>query len=1234
MASLKVFSNNVKGLRATFKRKKIFHFLNTLNCDFFCLQETHSDKDIEKEWSDEWCGKIAFSHGATNSLGVAILYKDKHKILHTYADSKGRFVSVTIQIEDKKILLIALYAPNIEREQKIFFNEIHSLILDAEYDELILTGDFNICLNNSLDKKGGNSLVKRSLPYLQRIISDFSLIDSWRKNNPGKKQYTWKQNNPEILCRLDYFLVTKKMDEYVQETKITHVPNTDHKGITIDIELHKAHRRGPSFWKHNNSLLNNKTYVNEMRKKIDDAWKEAKDVSDIRAKYDFLKYKIKQFSIVFSKQLAKDKRKCEENCQKRLQELDVKLMEDSLSKEEKAEYNKITSTLESIYDEKTKGEIVRSKIDQIEEGEKSTTFFFKQAKQNYERKTIEKLSVADEILTDKKRIQEEVKQFYVKLYSSTHNQQEVQEELTLDPRLGNLEQVTEEQNRELKKEMSQEELFQALKDSKSNKSPGSDGLSAEFYRMFWKELGPKVTEVINFSLEKRELPLSFRQGVITLLQKPNKDPLLIKNYRPISLLNCDYKLLSKAVANRLSKVIPKLVRSDQTAFIKGRYIGENIRVIEDIMDYVNRNNQQAMLLQLDFEKAYDSIEWPYLFATLKKFKFCDEIIDKIKLLYTNIFSTIVNDGYSCGWFRLQRGVRQGCPLSCILFILCVEILAELIRNTAEIKGLKINDKEKKISQFADDTSCIIADEPSARKLFEVTEAFSCLSGLKLNKDKCEILWLGTKQEDRRCILGIGPPKECVDVLGVRVGYNAHDCVTHNYHTKIRRMENRLQRWTQRNLSILGRILLAKAQGMSNLIYTLSTQFTDVKWIAEAHKCIRNFIWNNRPPKVKHSTLITNQDRGGLRAPDIFMYNKAIKLAWIKRILEKPNWNIVLENQIAQYGNLILLLRCNIQEKKLPVAPFYQQIIKFFREIFKVPHNNEIIWNNKHVKAENKTIFWLEWYEKGIVCYNQLVNADLTFISREELIRTFDVSCDIKTYRKFRTSVLRGARIHLKTHALPFTAITKEMLERTVFQSKTGNLLDLRRATCKEYYNECIELWGTDPTAFEAWRTNYQIPQQVLCKSFHLNKKSCQDRKLLAFQYKVINNVVANNLNLKKWGIKDSDSCSFCNETDTVYHMFCECNTTREIIKSIYDLANLPLNSFNKQDFIFGTNESATNLIFLVAKNIIWKCRFYNKQFLVIDFVREMQLHIQADANRLSDDDFRIKWEKYVHLLEL
>ena len=119
----------------------------------------------------------------------------------------------------------------------------------------------------------------------------------------------------------------------------------------------------------------------------------------------------------------------------------------------------------------------------------------------------------------------------------------------------------------------------------------------------------------------------------------------------------------------MSGNIKNLIDNDQTGFIKGRYIGENIRTIEDIISYANENNIQGLLLQLDFEKAYDSIEWPFLFAALRKFNFPHSLIEGIKLLYTNIVSTVVNDGYSCGWFKLERGVRQGCPLSCILFIL-------------------------------------------------------------------------------------------------------------------------------------------------------------------------------------------------------------------------------------------------------------------------------------------------------------------------------------------------------------------------------------------------------------------------------------------------------------------------------------------------------------------------------------------------------------------------------------
>ena len=127
-----------------------------------------------------------------------------------------------------------------------------------------------------------------------------------------------------------------------------------------------------------------------------------------------------------------------------------------------------------------------------------------------------------------------------------------------------------------------------------------------------------------------------------------------------------------------------------------------------------------MANQLDFEKAYDSIEWKFMFEVLEKFQVGTHIIEKIKLLYNNIFSTVINDGLTCDWFKLERGVRQGCPLSCFLFIMCVEIMAELVMKTPNIQGIAINGLEKKISLFADDTTCMLSSENSIAKLFEIT----------------------------------------------------------------------------------------------------------------------------------------------------------------------------------------------------------------------------------------------------------------------------------------------------------------------------------------------------------------------------------------------------------------------------------------------------------------------------------------------------------------------------------
>ena len=1233
MASLKVISSNVKGLRADFKRKKMFNFFNNLNYDYCCLQETHSDILIEKDWESEWGGKVLFNHGTSNRLGVAIFHKGKHKILEEITDNSGRYAAIKILLDNKKILIASVYAPNTEKEQKEFFTAVHLLINNTEYDELILGGDFNICLNNVLDKKGGNFNVKSSLPVLKNIIASLNLTDTWRKNNPGVKQFTWKQTQPEVMCRLDYLLLSKGLDAHSKEQKIVHVPNTDHKGVTVAIELQNR-RRGRSFWKHNNSLLQNKQYTEQMETLIDSIWHNTNDVTDVRAKYDYMKFKIQQFSVQFSKQLAKQRKETEDNCQRKINELDIKQMESTLSNSERSEQTRLKNKIEEIYDYKVRGEIIRSKVEQIESGEKSTAFFFRKVKHNYEKKTIEELTVNGNKTNDADQINSEIKQYYTKLYSSTLTNAVDPTDILRDSKLDGLPQLNDMEKYSLQSLITLEEMHLALKDMKENKSPGSDGLSAEFYKTFWNKLGPKLEEVIKFSATKKELPLSFRQGVITLLQKPNKDPLLIKNYRPITLLNCDYKIYSKALANRMSKNIKKLIDNDQTGFIQGRYIGENIRTIEDIINYANENNKQGLLLQLDFEKAYDSIEWPFLFSVLKKFNFPDNLIEGIKLLYTNIISTVVNDGYSCGWFKLERGVRQGCPLSCILFILCVEILAEIIRKTPEVKGFTMNNKEKKISQFADDTSCILTDCESVNMVIDLAKTFQKFSGLKLNKEKSEIMWFGAWKLRTDSINDMSAPNQSINLLGTQIGHDHKKCYEINFKDKVNKINNNLTQWKQRNLSLIGRILIAKSQGISNLVYTMSTQYTDPKWLSEPHRCLRNFIWNDRPSKVKHNTLAASYTQGGLKAPDIFLFNKAIKLAWVGRILSKDNWNVVLESQLHKYGGLLLLLNCNFAPQKIQVAPFYRQMLDFFQKLFHAKHKEQIIWNNKQVKFNKETIFWEAWYEKGLISYSQVMDNELNFISRRQLNISFTLDCDENTYKKFKTSVKRGARQFKRTHNTPFTDVTRAMIERPIFKSKADNLIDVRKATCKTYYNELIETVCKEPAAFEKWRIEYHIPNNILYSSYVSHQKSCVDTRLLVFQYKILNDIIANNKNLSKWGIKDTPKCNFCEETDTVKHMFWECERSKTTFRTIFHIFRIPQTMYNEQQIIFGTADPATNVMLLVAKKMIWQSRFYETNFKIEDYIRSVQLQIQADLNKLRDGAFNQKWQEFIFIMEL
>ena len=207
---------------------------------------------------------------------------------------------------------------------------------------------------------------------------------------------------------------------------------------------------------------------------------------------------------------------------------------------------------------------------------------------------------------------------------------------------------------------------------KNNKSPGNDGFNKEFYVCFLGDLGSILVKTLNYSGDEGEFSSSQKQAVITLIEKRDKYKSYIRNWRPISLLNVDFKLASKALALRIKPVLKNVICHDQTAYIKDRYIGESIRSVQDNIEYVDREEEEAILFSTDTEKAFDSVNHNFIFATLYKFGFGLEFIQWVKMLLKNGQSCVMNNEKSTGYFNLERGTRQGDPLSAYLLILVLE----------------------------------------------------------------------------------------------------------------------------------------------------------------------------------------------------------------------------------------------------------------------------------------------------------------------------------------------------------------------------------------------------------------------------------------------------------------------------------------------------------------------------------------------------------------------------------
>ena len=307
-----------------------------------------------------------------------------------------------------------------------------------------------------------------------------------------------------------------------------------------------------------------------------------------------------------------------------------------------------------------------------------------------------------------------------------------------------------------------------------------------------------------------------------MLPKPDKNRNYLKNWRPISLLNVVYKLVSSVIANRIKSVLGFLVHEDQKGFISGRCIAENVRLIYDILFETKNQELPGLILSVDFEKAFDTVSWEFIESVLKYFNFGPSIISWIKLFQYGSESCIIQNGFISDFFYLKRGCRQGDPVSPYIFILCAEILGKMLRNNENVKGININRKTFLLSQYADDTQIFLdGTEKSLQETLSVLDNFYIISGLKINIEKTKAIWIGSCSNPERKICRNyqldwtqGPFK----ILGVTFITEVFDIWDVNTAPYINKAKDLIQQWSKRKLTLFGRITVIKSLVLSKFIH--------------------------------------------------------------------------------------------------------------------------------------------------------------------------------------------------------------------------------------------------------------------------------------------------------------------------------------------------------------------------------------------------------------------------------